>query len=129
MHEFDTNATAVRINDSSVVDRLRSSGFILHGAPGIPLGGVTVRGVVSALPDGTYSMKCVYFESEGKTPSGVHMHAQRDLGYLTQIGVDALRKHQHADCDTALELNVTPTISSGAAVNRGLSLCRALTVS
>jgi hypothetical protein len=56
VREFDPNVTTVKI-DREIAERLRTGGFILHNAPGIPAGGVTVRGVLTALPDGTYSVE------------------------------------------------------------------------
>ena len=106
MMEFDSQVVTVRANDASVIDALRR-GFVLHDAPGVSAGGITVRTVVTPLPDGTHSIKCFYMVPAGKTPLGTEMQAPHDLGYLTQRGFDSLRQHQHAGCQVTLELYAT----------------------
>jgi hypothetical protein len=104
--EFKSDPVAVEVNDQSALDKLRR-GFILRDMPGMLVGDVTVRTVITRLPDGTYTIRCWYLSGREPTSSGTAMHSPRDLGYLTQEGFDALHPHETHNCDIKLELRAT----------------------
>jgi|SRR4051794_37275333 hypothetical protein len=89
--------------------KLRESlvrGFTLIGLPEAGSTGVTVLAVVTQLPDSTFSIKCSYLGFREPTKDETAMHTFRDLGYLTQLGVDSLQPHEHSSSTTSLQLTI-----------------------
>ena len=103
---FQPNVQQVRFPTHDVRDGLRH-GFILIDPAITPSSGLRVLAAVIPLLDDTFSVKCTYLDFREQAADGTHMHDMRDLGYLTQSGIDALRPHPHCRCNTQLELSVS----------------------
>src|SRR5438445_1364538 len=95
---FHPNPQIVTLTGNASPEALQR-GFMLFDSSRGASNGIRVLTVVTLLSNSHHSVKCTYLDFREENPPGTHMHDLRDLGYLTQPGVDSMRVHQHPGCD------------------------------